>query len=82
MCLWLFAMAFIMPGVTTAALGLFPKNAGSASAMMGALQMGMGFVGAALCSTFADAVMAMTAIPPALAAIGAVAYLLANRRPR
>jgi DHA1 family bicyclomycin/chloramphenicol resistance-like MFS transporter len=80
MCLWLFGMAFIMPGVTTSALALFPKNAGSASALMGALQMGMGFAGAALCSLFADAVGAMAAIPPAMGVAAAGAYLIANRR--
>ena len=35
-----------MPGVTTAALGLFPRNTSSASALMGSLQMAMGFIGA------------------------------------
>lgn len=80
MCLWLFAMAFIMPGVTTSALALFPKNAGSASALMGFLQMGMGFAGSALCSLFADAVSAMAIVPPLMGMGAAIAYVLANRR--
>jgi DHA1 family bicyclomycin/chloramphenicol resistance-like MFS transporter len=80
LCLWLFGMAFIMPGVTTSALALFPKNAGSASALMGSLQMAMGFVGSATASAFANAVTAMAIVPPMLGALAAVAYLTANRR--
>src|SRR5581483_9182620 len=38
MCLWMLGFAFIMPGVTTSALALFPRNAGSAAALMGSLQ--------------------------------------------
>ena len=79
-CLWLFGMAFVMPGVTTAALGLFPRNAGSASALMGSLQMGMGFVGTALCGLFADATAAIAIVPPVMGAAGVAAYLAANFR--
>ena len=80
MCLWMVGFAFIMPGVTTTALALFPRNAGSASALMGALQMGMGFVGAALCSLFTDAVQAFATVPPVMGVLAAVAYFTANRR--
>ncbi len=80
MCLWMVGFAFIMPGVTTNALSLFPRNAGSASALMGALQMGMGFVGAALCGLFADAGQALATIPPAMGALAVAAYLAANWR--
>jgi len=80
MCLWMLGFAFIMPGVTTSALALFPRNAGSASALMGALQMGMGFVGAALCSLFADATHALATVPPVMGALAVAAYLAANRR--
>jgi DHA1 family bicyclomycin/chloramphenicol resistance-like MFS transporter len=80
MCLWMLGFAFIMPGVTTTALALFPRNAGSASALMGALQMGMGFVGAALCSLFGDAVQAFATVPPVMGALGVIAYLAANWR--
>jgi DHA1 family bicyclomycin/chloramphenicol resistance-like MFS transporter len=80
MCLWMLGFAFIMPGVTTAALALFPRNAGSASALMGSLQMGMGFVGAALCSAFADAATALAVVPPAMGALAVLAYLGANWR--
>lgn len=82
MCLWMLGFAFIMPGVTTTALALFPRNAGSASALMGALQMGMGFVGASLCGLFADAGHAFATVPPAMGALAVAAYLAANWRPR
>jgi MFS transporter, DHA1 family, multidrug resistance protein len=81
LCLWLFGLAFVMPGVTTAALGLFPRNAGSASALMGSLQMAMGFIGAALCGLSANSTAAMALVPPILGFVGAVAYLALNRRP-
>jgi DHA1 family bicyclomycin/chloramphenicol resistance-like MFS transporter len=80
MCVWMVGFAFIMPGVTTSALALFPRNAGSASALMGALQMGMGFVGAALCSLFGDAAQAFGIVPPAMGVLAVVAYIGANRR--
>ena len=80
MCLWLFGMAFIMPGVTTAALALFPRNAGAASALMGSLQMAMGFLGSAGAGLFADTVGAMAAVPPTMGMLAAILYLLANRR--
>jgi len=80
MCLWMLGFAFIMPGVTTAALALFPRNAGSASALMGSLQMGMGFVGTALCSLFADATHAIAVVPPAMGGLAVIAYIAANWR--
>lgn len=80
MCLWMLGFAFIMPGVTTAALALFPRNAGSAAALMGSLQMGMGFAGAALCSLFADAAAAMAVVPPAMGALAVCLYVAGNWR--
>jgi DHA1 family bicyclomycin/chloramphenicol resistance-like MFS transporter len=80
LCLWMCGMAFIMPGVTTGALALFPKNAGSASALMGCLQMGMGFAGTAASSWFGDAVAALSVVPPALGAAGVGVYLVLNRK--
>jgi DHA1 family bicyclomycin/chloramphenicol resistance-like MFS transporter len=79
LCLWLFGLAFVMPGVTTAALGLFPRNAGSASALMGSLQMAMGFVGAALCGLCASSTAALALVPPLMGLVGGLAYLLLNR---
>ncbi|MGE0260283.1 MAG: Bcr/CflA family drug resistance efflux transporter, partial [Alphaproteobacteria bacterium] len=80
LCLWLFGLAFVMPGVTTAALGLFPRNAGSASALMGSLQMAMGFAGAALCGLSASSAEALALVPPAMGLVAGAAYLAMNRR--
>ncbi|MBV9555214.1 MAG: multidrug effflux MFS transporter [Alphaproteobacteria bacterium] len=79
MWLWMVGFAFIMPGVTLGALALFPRNAGSASALMGSLQMGMGFVATALCGLFHDAGEAFATVPPAMGVLAVVAYLAANR---
>jgi DHA1 family bicyclomycin/chloramphenicol resistance-like MFS transporter len=80
MCLWMLGFSFIMPGVTTTALGLFPRNAGSASALMGSLQMAMGFAGSAIAGAFGNAVTALAIVPPALGVAAALAYLAANHR--
>jgi DHA1 family bicyclomycin/chloramphenicol resistance-like MFS transporter len=80
LCLWLFGLAFVMPGVTTTALGLFPRNAGSASALMGSLQMAMGFAGAALCGLSANSTEALALVPPIMGALGGALYLAMNRR--
>jgi DHA1 family bicyclomycin/chloramphenicol resistance-like MFS transporter len=80
MCLWLFGLAFVMPGVTTAALGLFPRNAGSASALMGSLQMAMGFVGIAICGLSSNSTAALALVPPVFGLIGGAAYLALNRK--
>jgi len=80
MCLWMVGFAFIMPGVTTTALALFPRSAGSASALMGSLQMGMGFVGAALCSLFADAGQAFATVPPVMGGLAVLVYVTVNWR--
>jgi hypothetical protein len=47
---------------------------------MGSLQMGMGFVGASLCSLFGDAAHAFATVPPVMGALGVAAYLIANWR--
>jgi DHA1 family bicyclomycin/chloramphenicol resistance-like MFS transporter len=79
MALWLFGLAFAMPGITSGALSLYPRNAGAAAALMGSLQMGAGFVGATVAALFADAVVAAVIVPPAMGALAAILYLLANR---
>ena len=66
--------------MTTAALGLFPRNAGSASALMGSLQMAMGFVGAALCGLSASSTEALALVPPVMGLLAGAAYLAMNRR--
>jgi len=79
-CVWVFGMAFIVPGLTMSALRRFPKMAGAASAAMGFLQMAAGFAGSALVTVFPDNVLAMAVVPPALALLGIAAYLIGSRR--
>lgn len=81
-----FGISFVMPAMTTAALHPFPQIAGAASAMMGFIQMGSGFVGGAAVALFADPVVAMAVVIPALAAVSIAGYAVylatAGRTPR
>jgi DHA1 family bicyclomycin/chloramphenicol resistance-like MFS transporter len=79
-CVWVFGMAFIVPGLTMSALRRFPKMSGAAAAAMGCLQMSTGFAGSALVTVFTDSVLAMATIPPAMALLGVAAYLIGARR--
>lgn len=61
--LFLACLGFINPNASALALAPFSKNAGSASALMGALQMGLGALASAMISVFAaDAVWPMPAV--------------------
>lgn len=77
--LFLGCLGFINPNASALALAPFNKNAGIASALMGALQMGIGALASAMISLFkADAVWPMSAIM-SLAAIIALLCLLKER---
>jgi MFS transporter, DHA1 family, multidrug resistance protein len=65
-----FGIAFVMPHMTVAGLVPFPHIAGSASAMMGFIQMGAGLIGGAVAALIGDAVLALAIVVPGLAAIG------------
>lgn len=52
--LYLCAQGFIFPNASALSMAPFAKNAGSASAMMGAIQMGIGALASACVSTFGD----------------------------
>lgn len=69
-----FGISLVMPAMTTAALHPFPKTAGSASAMMGFIQMGSGFAGGAVAALFVDPVVAMAVVIPAMGAVSIAAY--------
>lgn len=61
--LFLACLGFINPNASALALAPFSQNAGSASALMGALQMGLGALASAMISVFAaDAVWPMPAV--------------------
>jgi DHA1 family purine ribonucleoside efflux pump-like MFS transporter/DHA1 family bicyclomycin/chloramphenicol resistance-like MFS transporter len=78
-----FGIAFITPHIVTAGLAPFPRMAGSASALMGFIQMGGGFAGGMLAAAFSDPLTSIGIVIPAMEyiAIGSyLAYRLVGRR--
>ncbi len=73
-----FGIAFVMPHLMVAALQPFPHIAGSASSMMGFLQMGTGLLGGILSGLFADQHIALMVIMPAMGLTCVIAYILYN----
>jgi DHA1 family bicyclomycin/chloramphenicol resistance-like MFS transporter len=66
---WMFGFGLIMPGAMAGALGPHPRIAGSASALMGFLQMGMGAIGTVLAAALNDGEVLSLAVAPALMGI-------------
>lgn len=64
-----FAVALILPALTTSAMAPFAEVAGSASALMGFIQMGGGFLGGLAGALFADPVTAFATVFPAMLAL-------------
>jgi DHA1 family bicyclomycin/chloramphenicol resistance-like MFS transporter len=64
-----FATAFVIPALSTTALAPFATVAGSASALMGFIQMGCGFLGGMAATLFTDPVIALGTIFPAMLTI-------------
>ncbi len=78
--LFLGCLGFINPNASALSLAPFKKNAGSASALMGALQMGLGALASAAISMFAaDVIWPMPAVMT-IAALVALFCLLIGRR--
>lgn len=75
-----FSIAFVIPALTTAVLAPFPKVAGSASSLLGFVQMGSGFAGGLLGALFADPVIALQVVFPAMQAVALTTWLFAPRR--
>ncbi len=73
-----FGIAFLSPHVVTSGLAAFPKVAGSASALMGFIQMGGGFAGGLAASAFTSPLTSFGTIIP-LMEFTAVAGYLAHR---
>ena len=71
-----FATALVLPALTTNALAPFADVAGSASALMGFIQMGGGFVGGLAGSLFADPVTAYATVFPTMLGLGLATHLL------
>ncbi|MCE1235394.1 MAG: multidrug effflux MFS transporter [Hyphomicrobiales bacterium] len=78
--IYAFAIALVIPALTTAVLAPFPKVAGSASALLGFLQMGSGFLGGVVGSLFLDPVIALQVVFVAMQALALAIYLFAPRR--
>lgn len=75
-----FSIALVIPALTTAVLAPFPAVAGSASSLLGFVQMGSGFLGGLAGALFVDPVIALQVVFPAMQAMALLAFLLIPRR--
>ncbi|WP_077968338.1 multidrug effflux MFS transporter [Ensifer adhaerens] len=77
-----FGIAFVMPYMMTAAMAPFPEIAGTASAMMGFVQMGAGLVGGAIAAATGVPVLALGTIIPCFGLVCIVSYVWYRRTVR
>lgn len=70
-----FGLAFITPQVVTMAMAPFPHIAGSASALMGFIQMSCGFAGGVAAAAIASPVFAFSVVIPAMEFVAVAGYL-------
>ncbi|WP_246737808.1 MULTISPECIES: multidrug effflux MFS transporter [Rhizobium] len=70
-----FGLAFLTPHMTTSGLYPFPHIAGSASAMMGFIQMGGGFAGGVAGSLIGMPLLAFGTVIPIMALISIISYV-------
>jgi DHA1 family bicyclomycin/chloramphenicol resistance-like MFS transporter len=75
-----FALALLMPALTTGALAPFAAEAGAAAALMGFFQMGGGVLGSAAAALIGDPVVALAVVVPSMTVAGLAAGLLARVR--
>ncbi|OYX70301.1 MAG: Bcr/CflA family drug resistance efflux transporter [Rhizobiales bacterium 32-66-11] len=78
--LWAFGVAILLPGSTTLGLAGFPTMAGSAAALMGFMQIGGGFVGSVVASTFGDPTVALMLVVPGMGSIALLCFVLLRPR--
>ena len=79
--LFLACLGFINPNASALSLAPFTKNAGSASALMGALQMGLGALASAAISMFAaDVVWPMPAVMTVAALVALICLIIRSRK--
>ncbi len=69
-----FGMAFIIPDITTAGLSPHPRLAGSASALMGFIQMGGGFLGGVVAAWLSNPLTAFGTIIPIMELIAVLGF--------
>lgn len=77
-----FGIAFVMPHMQVAGLIPFPHVAGSASAMMGFIQMGSGLLGGSISALIGNPVIGIAVVVPTMSAVGAGGYLWYRRTRR
>ncbi|MBP2237689.1 DHA1 family bicyclomycin/chloramphenicol resistance-like MFS transporter [Sinorhizobium kostiense] len=77
-----FGIAYVMPYMMTAAMAPFPHIAGTASAVMGFIQMGAGLVGGALAALVGAPGLALGTIIPGFGLISIASYLWYRRNVR
>ena len=73
--IYAFGIAFVMPYMMTAAMEPFPEIAGSASAAMGFIQMGAGFLAGMLAATIGMPLFAFGTIIPAMGLMAILSYV-------
>lgn len=79
--LFLTCVGFVLPNTSALCMQPFTRNAGSASALMGALQMGIGSLGAFLVSLFNNSSpLPMTGMMAAMAILALSILLTSSRR--
>lgn len=71
-----FGIAFLTPHMSVAALASFPHIAGSASAMMGFIQMTSGFLGGVAAALIGMPALAFGTVVPLMALVAALSYLM------
>ncbi|MBL0374670.1 multidrug effflux MFS transporter [Rhizobium sp. KVB221] len=71
-----FGIAFITPSMMTAAIAPFPHIAGTASALMGFVQMGSGLVGGLICAAIGTPVLAMATVIPSFGLVSIISFLV------
>ncbi|MBV7519850.1 multidrug effflux MFS transporter [Ensifer sp. ENS12] len=77
-----FGIAFVMPYMMTAAMAPFPDIAGTASAMMGFVQMGSGLLGGAIAAAVGVPVLALGTIIPSFGLVSILSYVWYRRTVR
>ncbi|PDT83431.1 multidrug effflux MFS transporter [Sinorhizobium sp. BJ1] len=80
--IYAFGIAFVMPYMMTAAMVPFPHIAGTASAVMGFIQMGSGLLGGALAALVGAPALALGTIIPGFGLLSIASYLWYRRTVR
>jgi DHA1 family bicyclomycin/chloramphenicol resistance-like MFS transporter len=71
-----FSISLVIPGLTNRAMAPHPRAAGSASSLLGFVQMGAGFLGGVAATAFADPVVGLGVVFPVMLAVALGARLV------